>query len=136
MGILARPISCNIFPEYDDQKATARPEDLITEEASYDAAVDDEAIQELDAMVKKKWIKKFASKFQAKRHARGRIVLSKLLVIAKERKTSDGKCGVVKKINRRLLLNLKRSGVTDAAVKTERPELPRVLDIIFRTSRC
>ena len=51
-------------------------------------------------------------------------------MITKERKVKKkGKVEVKKK--KRLIPNLKRSGITNVARKSERPELPRVLDVVF-----
>ena len=82
-------------------------------------------------MVKRRWIQKFASKSRAKRYARGRLVMSRLIVIIKEKLKKDDRGRTYRKKKRRLILNLKRSGVTSASVKVERPELPRVLDVVF-----
>ena len=68
---------------------------------------------------------------KAEQYVKGRLVLSKLIVIIKDKLKmgTDGKTFTKRK--RRLILNLKRSGVTAASINTERPELPRVLDAIF-----
>ena len=59
------------------------------------------------------------------------MILSELIALVKTKlkESSDGT--FAKKIKRRLLLNLKKSGITSISVKTERPELPRILDVIF-----
>ena len=94
------------------------------------AARDKDAQDEVDKMVRRRWIRKFSSKFAAKRYLKGKVVLSELIVIAKtKRQLREGR--VISKTKKRLILNLKKSGVTAVAVKGERPELPRVLDVIF-----
>ena len=57
--------------------------------------------------------------------------MSHLIVIIKEKLKRNERGRTYKKKKRRLILNLKRSGVTSASVKVERPELPRVLDVVF-----
>ena len=112
----------------------AKLQDLVTEEpGSRRTMADDDpdAVAELESLVKRGWVKKVASTRAAKQFVRGLVVISKLIVITKERKQKDKRGQVVKKLKKRLILNLKRSGITAAAAKLERPELPRTLDIIF-----
>ena len=81
-------------------------------------------------MVNRRWIRKFSSKFAAKRYLKWEVILSELIVISKtKRQLHKGK--IISNLKKRLILNLKKSGVTAVAVKGERPELPRVLDVIF-----
>ena len=51
------------------------------------------------------------------------------MITKAKRKKEKGK--VISTIKKRIVFNLKRSGVAAVAVKGERPELPRVLDVVF-----
>ena len=73
MGIFAKPVSRNIFPSYSDQDAATNPESLVSEEresGEKNIDVDDLAVEELETMVKRRWINKFSSKFQTEALAR------------------------------------------------------------------
>ena len=61
--------------------------------------------------------------------------MSKLIVITKEKKISNGKGGIKKKVKKRLILTLKKSKVTDASVKVEKPQLSRALDVVLAVMR-
>ena len=134
MGICALPEDRGIFPVYDDLTALSDPTSLPTEEkADYrsEDKLDDEDVTEIDDLVGRKWIRKFSSIRQAKNFVKGRMILSKLIVLVRDKKSKDDQGRVITKTKRRLLLNLKRSGITNASVKAERVELPRVLDVLF-----
>ena len=82
-------------------------------------------------MVQRGCIKRFWSKVRAKAFVKGRLMYSKLIVITKD-KLKKARDGTMKRsIKKRLILNLKKSGVAAASAKTERPELPRVLDVVL-----
>ena len=133
IGIKAVPEPRGIFPEYADKDPVAGLTTLASEVhdgKKSKAERDPHAVSEIEHMISKRWIKKFSSKFAAKRFLRGKVVLSDLIVITKvKRKKEKGK--VISTTKKRIILNLKRSGVTAVAVEGERPELPRVLDVIF-----
>ena len=134
LGIKEYPIDRNIFPRHEEETVQTKLQDLMTEEpGSRRTMADDDpdALAELENLVKRGWAKKVASTRAAKNFVRGPVVVSRLIVITKERKYKDERGKVVKKLKKRLILNLKRSGITAAAAKMERPELPRTLDIIF-----
>ena len=81
-------------------------------------------------MVNKGWLKKVSSTRAAKRFVRGSVIISKLIVNTKETNiTIQNK--IVRKLKKRLIPNLKRSGITVVAKKTETPQLPRILDVVF-----
>ena len=134
LGIVARPVDRGIFPLYTDAgSAVVDPASLASETLTgraFKAAADPDAISEISTLVSKNWLKRFSSKAQAKRFVKGKLILSDLIVITKV-KRSRVKGKLVSKTKKRLILNLKKSGVTAVAVKAERPELPRVLDVIF-----
>ena len=92
---------------------------------------DPEALKEMEGLVKRGWIKRYFSKIQAKRSVKGRIIMSDLIVLTKTKLKKEANGKFTKELKRRLLLNLKKSGVTSISVKTERPELPRILDVVF-----
>ena len=74
-------------------------------------------MKELDFLIQRKWLRSYPSKEKAKRALRGRIIVSKLLVITKE-KTKNIGSKLVKKVKKRLIPNLKKSGVTSISVKS------------------
>ena len=87
-GIEAKPESRNIFPVYADQDAAADPLTLASE--SYEgskgqAEGDADALSELEFLAQHKWLQRYSSKTQAKRVIKGRIIVSTLLVITKEK---------------------------------------------------
>ena len=138
MGITVAPLSRSIFPVYSDRQATTAPGELLTEDPdpawkTLDAEADDMAVAEMTNMVNRGWIKRFASKHKAKAFVKGRLVVSKLVVISKEKRFKDKKGQIKKKLKRRLILDLKKSGVSGASAKHERVILPRLLDVIFDT---
>ena len=96
MGIALKPQPCGIFPEYKDARAALGPSMLESEATDLGYTVeqgrDDESMKELEAMVARRWIRKPRSKFLTKRFVRGRVVVSKLVVIRKE-KTVKNKHG-------------------------------------------
>ena len=133
LGIVATPEARNIFPEYANRDAAADPATLASELMDgrrKSARGDPHAVSEIDKMLGKKWLLKFDSKMKAKKFARGKVVISELIVITKN-KTTKVKNKLITKVKKRLILNLKKSGVTAVAVKSERPELPRALDVVF-----
>ena len=134
LGILDFPKPRNIFPEYSNAEAATDPSMLLTtaaEESRSNAERDPDAIKEINSMVQRGWIKRFWSKVRAKAFVKGRLIYSKLIVITKDKpkKALDGT--MKRSIKERLILNLKKSGVAAASAKTERPELPRVLDVVL-----
>ena len=62
---------------------------------------------------------------------RRRLALSKWIVVVKDEVKTDSAGKTYKKKKRRLILNMKQPRVIVASVKTERPELPIILDAIF-----
>ena len=95
LGIKFTPLPKNIFPEYSNQEATENPETLPSEVRDgirSNAERDPDAMNEMNPMVRRGWIKRFRSKIQAKRYVGGRLILSKLIVLTKE-KLSKSKGG-------------------------------------------
>ena len=135
MGIDKRPEPRGIFPVYTDAQAATSTADLLTEQPDFDdhtlAEEDQDALAELESMVARTWIRKFKSRHQAKRFVRGRLVTSKLFVITKTKKVKTKRGTWTDKVKKRLLLDLKASGISSASVKCERVVLPRILDTIF-----
>ena len=91
---------------------------------------DQDAVDEMEAMVSRRWLRKYKSKFQAKKAVRGKLALSELIVISKT-KLKNVKNSITNNVKKRMILNLKKSGVTSVSVKSERPELPMMLDVAF-----
>ena len=76
------------------------------------------------------WLRRFKSRFAAKAAVQGNLTFSELFV-TKKLNTKKEQGEVVKQVKRRMLLNWKKSGVTGVSAKCERPELPRILDLVF-----
>ena len=134
MSISEMPVPCGIFPVYSEFEAAVHPSNLATEPADQDAipAEDDlEAVAEMEDMVRRDWIKKFDSKHRAKKFVGGRLVTSRLFVIKKAKRAKDKRGRWVEKVKKRLLLDLKASGVSSASAEFERIIMPRVLGPIF-----
>ena len=87
MGIASKPEPRGIFPVYDDASAADNPSLLASDLGAdeYRSPEDEthQAEEELKEMVDRKWIFRFRCKHMAKRYVRGRIVLSKIVVINK-----------------------------------------------------
>ena len=92
--------------------------------------MDKGALAEMADLVKRRWFRRFASKFAAKSAVKGKLVLSDIIVVSKT-KTKVDKGDVTNNIKKRLILHLRKSGVTAATAKCERPELPRIMDAVF-----
>ena len=122
MGITQMPLPRGIFPLYTELEASRSPSSLLSEDLqgeSMPADDVDKAADDLKPMVKRGWIRRFTSKHAAKRYVRGRIVLSKLVVIAKEKRYKYGNGVVRAKLKRRLILDLKQPGASAVSVKCE-----------------
>ena len=84
-----------VFPEYAEKDPSADVALLASElddGRRTRAENDEDAIAEVRKMISKNWIKKFSSKFAAKRFLKAKVVLSELIVITKiRRKKEKGK---------------------------------------------
>ena len=89
MGLLEAPLTRNIFPEYDAVHPEVPHSSLTSAESKSErrlsAQGDPGAIAEMTVMTRRSWIDQFKSKCAAKRAVKGRLVMSKLIVITKEK---------------------------------------------------
>ena len=61
---------------------------------------------EIKTLVDRNWLRRFRSKAQAKRYVKGRLIISELTLLKKEKRMHDKKGNVTRKILKLLLLNL------------------------------
>jgi len=80
---------------------------------------DQDAYEQLEKYVTKGYVYKFACVAEAEMFVRGKLVLSDLVIIEKQK--PDGK------LKRCVILNCLSSGVLKSSMKTEKAVLPRVM---------
>jgi len=128
-GVTMEVPSRGIFPSYSETE-DARSQDpalLATEEGfvNYDGVeTDDHVWDEIQRFAANKWIKEFPSVREATKYLGGPPILSRIGVITKLR------LGVLR---RRIVIDAKRSSISDSSRKYERVILPRATDAIFDT---
>ena len=86
---------------------------------------------EVRRLAGKKYVVEYPSMTKLRRAVRRKPVVSKLVVVEKTKVKTDKQGNVRKNIKKRIILNLRTSGVSAASAKHERVILPRALDVIF-----
>ena len=128
-GVRAHPLDRGVFPivPADERPAVEDPEALHTDFDEFvnylGTECDDDAFQELERLVGKKFVRRFDTLDEVIRFLDGETpVLSRIGIITKLR---GGK------LRKRIVLDLKQSGLTSASAKTERVLLAKALDPIW-----
>jgi len=127
-GILATPVNTGVFAPAPEAEAPSDPFEILMEELDLSRTKidhDQDAYEQLENYVAKGYVYKFASVAEAEMFVGGKLVLSDLVIIEKQK--PDGK------LKRRVILNCLSSGVSKSSMKTEKAVLPRVMDVVFDT---
>ena len=118
-GIAVDPVAASsVFPSAAQDIRYC--EDAPTEDYT-DNQVDQEALAEIERFTAEGWLEKFDKKEDAEKALGGPIVVSPFHVIIKNK---NGK------VKRRLILDLKRSGISARTRHTHRVVLPRISDAV------
>ena len=120
-----------VFPRVDDAPSDIEPGDLFTafEEFENYAGVeqDQEAYDTLERYREKGYLRRFDSRQQLENYLGAAPVLSKLACIKKLKYNADTEQYVHKS---RIILDCKRSGVSEVASRTHKSVLPRITDAV------
>ena len=126
--ILVGPVNVGVFAPVVDAEQPSDPFDILMDQPVLSHTridEDDDAFEQIEKYVSKGYVYKFQSVAEAESYVGGKLVLSDLVIIEKQK--PDGT------VKRRVILNCRSSGVSKSSKKSEKAVLPRVLDLVFDT---